>query len=99
MGHVNTVFNQILAFARKNQFHALVKKHNADHYVKSFDAWSHLVTMLFSQATGKDSLRDIEAAFNVQSNTHYHLGVSPVRRSTLSDANNRRPWELLSKCI
>ena len=60
MGHVNTVFHQILAFARKNQFNALVGRHDADRYVKSFTAWNHLVAMLFAQATGKDSLRDLE---------------------------------------
>ena len=97
MGHVNTVFHQILAFARKNRFSALVARHDADRYVKSFTAWSHLVTMLFAQATGKDSLRDLEAAFNVQANNLYHLGAKPVRKSTLSDANNRRPWELFQQ--
>ncbi len=97
MGHNNTVFHQILAFARKNQFQTLVKKHDADRYVKSFNAWSHLVTMIFAQATGKDSLRDIEAALNAQSKTLYHLGATPVHRSTISDANSRRPWEMFQQ--
>ena len=97
MGHVNTVFHQILAFARKNRFKSLVDQHDADRYTKSFDAWSHFVAMTFAQATGKDSLRDLEAAFNVHANSLYHLGAKPVHRSTLSDANNNRPWELFEQ--
>lgn len=97
MGHVNTVFHQVLSFVRRGQFQQLVDKLDADRYVKSFDAWNHLVTMLFAQATGKDSLRDITAAFNAQANTLYHLGAKPLHRSTLSDANNRRSWELFQQ--
>jgi IS4 transposase len=37
------------------------------------------------------SLRAVEGAFNANSHQHYHLGVGKVARSTLSDANARRP--------
>ena len=66
MGHVNTIFHEILSFIPRNAFNGLVEKHEADRYVKKFDAWSHLVAMLFAQATGKTSLRDIVEAFNSQ---------------------------------
>jgi len=75
----------------------LSRKHQADHYVKHFTTWDHLVTMLFAQATGKDSLRDLEAAFNSHSSQLYHLGVRPISRSTLSDANSRRPCRVFEQ--
>src|SRR6476620_6211809 len=27
----------------------------------------------------------------------YHLGVTPVKRSTMSDANSKRPWQVFSE--
>lgn len=97
MGHVNTVFHQILSLVRRPRFQALADSIDADRYVKSFDAWSHLVALLFAQAAGKDSLRDLEAAFNAQANSLYHLGAHNLHRSTLSDANQRRPWQLFQQ--
>ena len=43
--------------------------------------------------TGRESLRDIEASLSAQSAKLYHMGIrSPVRRSTLADANERRDF-------
>lgn len=94
MGHVNTIFHQILSFIPRGQFNWLVEKFDADRYVKTFNAWAHLVAMLFAQSTGKESLRDIVAAFNSQAAKLYHLGVKPICKSTLADANSRRQWEI-----
>ncbi len=37
------------------------------------------------------SLRGFETGFNANAHHHYHLGVGRLARSTLSDANARRP--------
>jgi len=97
MGHVNTVFHQILALIPRNKVDKLVEEHGGDHYVKRFDTWSHLVMMLFAQATGKDSLRDLEATYNAHQPRLYHLGAKPAPRSTLADANKRRPWQIFQE--
>jgi IS4 transposase len=39
----------------------------------------------------------LEAAFNANAHHHYHLGVGPLSRSTLSDANARRPVEVFAQ--
>jgi hypothetical protein len=62
--------------------------------------------MLFGQLAGQDSLRGIEAGLASQSKRLYHLGITPVRRSTLAYANKHRTHQLfknlfeamLSKC-
>ncbi len=42
-----------------------------------------------------ESLRDIEACLNAQSNKLYHMGIrSKVARSTLADANEKRDWRI-----
>jgi hypothetical protein len=97
VGHVNTLFHQVLSFIHRQSFQAIADGQKADHYVKTFDAWSHLVVMLFAQATGKDSLRDLQAAFNAHQNSLYHLGLKPIHRSTLAEANERRDWHLFQQ--
>ena len=97
MGHVNTILNQLLALIPRNRFNAIVSKHEGDRYVKTFDTWSNFVMMLAAQSMGKDSLRDLGASLTAQLPRFYHLGVKPAPRSTLADANNRRPWEIYQK--
>jgi putative transposase len=69
----------------------IVECHDGDAYDKSFKSWEHLVTLIYAQLSGTDSLRGIETGFNADAHHHYHLGVSAVARSTLSDANAGRP--------
>ena len=94
MGHVNTIFNQILTLIPRNRFNSIVGKYEGDRYVKSFDTWSNFTMMLAAQSLGKDSLRDLGASLIAQLPRFYHLGAKPAPRSTLADANNRRPWEI-----
>ena len=53
--------------------------------------------MLFAQAAGKNSLRDIVVAFNSQAKKLYHLGAIPITKSTIADANARRSWEMFQE--
>lgn len=91
MGHYNTIMNQLLTHIPRHQFDTLVKQSGGDRYVKSFSTWNQLAILLYAQASGKNSLRDIENATMAQHSKFYHLGIQgSVRRSTLSDANKNR---------
>jgi hypothetical protein len=51
--------------------------------------------MAFAQLTYRESLRDIEACLSAQVAKLYHMGFrEPIRRSTLSDANEARDWRI-----
>ena len=51
--------------------------------------------LAFAQLTGRESLLDIEAGLSAQSAKLYHMAIrSPVRHSTLADANERRYWRI-----
>jgi hypothetical protein len=50
--------------------------------------------MLYAQASGKDSLRDIQNSLAAHEHKLYHLGLKSVRRSTLCDANNKRDYRI-----
>jgi len=91
MRYLNSIFGNLLKPIDRRQFRQVVERHNGDAYDKSFKSWDHLVTLIGAQLGCIASLRGVEVAFNANSHQHYHLGVSTVARSTLSDANARRP--------
>ena len=66
-------------------------RHAGDAYVKSFTSWNHLLALVYAQFSSAVSLRGLEAGWNANRQHHYHLGSGPLVRSTLADANKRRP--------
>ena len=91
MRYLNSIFVNLLKPVDRRQFRQIVERHDGDAYDKSFKSWDHLVTLIGVQLGRVASLRAVEGAFNANSHQHYHLGVGKVVRSTLSDANARRP--------
>lgn len=106
MTYVSTVLNQLQHLLPMREFESFVGQHEADKWSKKFKTRDQLNILLYAQATGKDSLRDIETGLSVQDNAWYHLGLQTVGKSTLARANEGRPYEiyesmfykLLSKC-
>ena len=93
MRYLDSIFGSLLKPIDRRWFQAAVDRHNADAYDKRFKSWDHLVTLVFAQLSGVDSLRGLELAFNVNAQAHYHLGVDKIARTTVSDANARRPTQ------
>jgi IS4 transposase len=91
MQYVNSIFGELLNPIDRRQFRKIVERHDGNAYDKSFKSWDHLVTMVGAQLSRVSSLRGIAVNSNANSHQHYHLGVGKVARSTLSDANARRP--------
>lgn len=94
MRHHNSVFHAMTKHIPWDTFDRLVAEHNADHRVRRLNSKGHLLAMLFGQLAGADSLRAIEAGLASHASGLYHLGASRAARSTLSDANATRPWQL-----
>jgi putative transposase len=91
MRYLDSIFANLLKPIDRRQFRAIVTRHNGDAYDKSFKSWDHLVALIFAQLSHTDTLRGLELAFNVNAQHHYHLNVDKLSRTTLSDANKRRP--------
>jgi putative transposase len=91
MRFCDSTFGSLLKPIDRRQFRVIVDRHEGDAYDKSFTSWDHLVALIFAQLSRVDSLRGVVAGFNAHAHHHYHLGVGPLARSTLSDANARRP--------
>ena len=92
-----SIFGKLLEPINRRRFDAVVAEHNADAYDKSFESWDHLLALIFAQFSASDSLRGLEAAWNANRQHHYHLGSGNLQRSTLSDANKRRPPAVFSE--
>ena len=94
MAHSNTLISDLLKFIPRHDFESIVRKHHGDRYVKRFDCWQQLITLLVAQASNHESLREIEQSMEINDPKLYHLGLKNVRRSTLADANRKRPSEM-----
>jgi len=90
-----TLFAQLMDFLPWTTFARIVERYGGDHYVKSLRCAEHFRVMAFAQLTYRESLRDIEACLSAQASKLYHMGFrEPIRRSTLSDANEARDWRI-----
>ena len=73
-----------------------VARYQADKYNKGFRCWDQFVVMVYAQLSGCRSLRELEAGFNTHTRHHYHLGSREVKRSTLAEANSKRPAQVFA---
>jgi putative transposase len=97
MRYSDSILGHLLKPISRRWFDAVVARHKANAYDKEFDSWDHLSLLIFAQLSGVEGLRGLEAAWNANSHHHYHLGVGEIARSTLSDANARRPLAVFTE--
>lgn len=86
------LYNQVINLLDKSKILRISRQQGGERYVKRFDSWTHLVVMLYAVIKRFDSLREISASLQAEARKLSHLGISMMpSRSTLSDANRRRP--------
>jgi putative transposase len=95
----DTVLGGLLKVLPRRRFAGIVERHKGDRYSKGFSSWDHLVALIAAQFGGWSSLREVQAVWNAEAAHHYHLGGGPIRRSTLSDANRRRPSAIFAEAF
>jgi len=97
---------QVLSFLPEKAFQKITGQHNGDKHVRTFSTKNQLSVMIYAQATGKESLRDIETCLKTQQNKWHDLGLTSAAKSTVADAGNKRSskifeelfYELLAEC-
>lgn len=92
------VYNQVIKLLDKQKIKQIsLATPGSESYVKRLDGWTHLIVMLFGVLKHFDSLRELEIGMKAEVNKLQHLGIDyVVRRSTLSEANGRRPQEFFA---
>jgi hypothetical protein len=85
------IFNQLIKFIDKSEIRKIAKKHGSERYVKKFTTYDHVIVMLFVAFVGYHSIREVILGLLANAHKLSHLGLSYlVRRSTFSEANQRR---------
>ena len=70
----------------------------ANRYVKHFTCWNQLLSMMFGQLCGRDSLRDLLVSISPHKAKFYHLGFGKsVTRSNLQLANEQRDYRIFEE--
>lgn len=95
MNRVCSIFSQLLQLFPRVEFEKAVKEHRAERHARGFTCWGQFVAMLFCHLGKAQSLREICGGLAASEGKLRHLGI-PIapKRSTLSYANQHRPWEL-----
>ena len=92
-----TLFAQIMEFIPWTSFARIVDRYGGDFRVRSLSCPEQFRAMAFAQLTYRESLRDIETCLLANQTKLYGMGFrSPVKRSTLADANEGRDWRIWS---
>ena len=85
------IYGQLIKSLDREKIVEMSRKHGGEKYVKSFDGYTHLLTMLYAVIQRFDSLREIETSMTAEVRKLHHVGIDTVpKRSTLSYANARR---------
>lgn len=85
------MYGQLIDLLDKQKVLDFSKNIGSEKYVKKFNAWQHLLVMLYAVIKRLDSLREISASMYPEAHKLSHIGITALpRRSTLSDANARR---------
>jgi len=94
----SSIFGQILQIFDKRDFLQAVRDTKAERSAKGFSCWDQFVAMLFCQLGQAHSLREICGGLATCLGKLKHLGIGDApKRSTLSYANEHRPWQLYQR--
>ena len=86
------MYNQVIKLLDKSKVLQISRQNGGERYTKRFNAWIHLVVMLYAVIKRFDSLREITTSLLADTNKLAHIGITfKIGRSTLADANMRRP--------
>ena len=98
MNKFNSIFGQILQLFPGTQFEIFVKETDSAKATKGFSCWTQFVAMLFCQLGHAHSLREICGGLAPSMGKMVRLGLKKAPSpSTLSYANENRPWQLYEK--
>ena len=98
MNRVCSIFSQLLQLFPRVEFQRLVQETKAERHARGFTCWGQFVAMMFCQVGQARTLREICGGLAASEGKLKHLGVSQApQKSTLSYANQHRPWQLYQK--
>jgi len=98
MNRFGSIFSQILHLFSRREFFEAVHATQSERGARGFTCRDQFVSMLFCQLGQAHSLREICGGLASCFGKAKHLGLKKApKRSTLSYANEHRPWQLYEK--
>jgi IS4 transposase len=97
MRHQNSVFHSLMKHVPWSKFEHIVEKYRADQLVRKLATKHQFIALLYGQFSGSSSLREVVTGMASHETRLYHAGTAPVKRSTMSDANSKRSWQVFSE--
>ncbi len=97
MRHQNSVFHSLTKHVPWSKLEHIVEKYGADQLVRKLTTKRQFIALLYGQFSGSTSLREVVTGMASHETRLYHVGAAPVKRSTMSDANSKRPWQVFSE--
>ena len=92
------IFAQLTDFLPQRVFDRLVSKYDGNKHVRHFSCWNQLLSMIFGQLTGRDSLRDLMVSIEPHKPKYYHLGFGKgTSRSNFANANEKRDCRIFEE--
>ena len=97
MAKYTSVLHQLLRHIPRDEFRAIVERHQGDKGVRKLSCWGQFVALFFGQLTGQHSLRDLVTTLDAGRKKLQQVGLGAVSRSPLADANRKRPQEIFGE--
>ena len=97
MAKYTSVLHQLLRHIPRDEFRAIVERHQGDKGVRKLSCWGQFVALFFGQLTGQHSLRDLVTTLDAGRKKLQQVGRGAVSRSPLADANRKRPQEIFGE--
>lgn len=92
------ILNQLLSYLQRHSIKYLAQSGGYDRYYKSFDTYTHLITMLYCSFNKCTSSREVISGMKACQHKLTHLGIAKSPgKSTLCDANMKRSSEVFSQ--
>jgi Transposase DDE domain/Domain of unknown function (DUF4372) len=94
MAHGTIILAQVLKLISKSHIELLDHMHGTGRPSRMLSRWSQFGALVFAQLAGRHSLRDVVSSLAAQAQALAPFGLTPPKRSTLAEANERRPAAL-----
>src|SRR6266545_7445245 len=91
MAHGPTILAQVLKLISRPHIKSLDHVHGTGRPSRVLSRWSQFGALVFAQLAGRHSLRDVVTSLASQAKALTPLGLTPPKRSTVAEANERRP--------
>ncbi|MCH5327298.1 MAG: IS4 family transposase [Duncaniella sp.] len=86
-----TLFAQVIGQLPKENIRKIIREAGTDKHCKGYNTWSQLISMMFCQFSGCDSVRDISNGLKSATGNLNHLGISRApSKSTVAYQNGNR---------